>query len=109
MLISWIYALFAKLILLFTILVRVEWTLVSENTECSGSETEKQLQPDSDIQDCARECSGVSSMFLFSPRRNRCFCETAASTDGTCDVIDIQGWDLYKYGNEGNFLIILGE
>jgi hypothetical protein len=87
-------------------LLRLEWTLVSGNTECSGAETEKTLQPDAEIQDCANECDGVSSMFLFSPGQNRCFCETAATAEGSCTVIDIVGWDLYKYGNEGRFLII---
>ena len=87
-------------------LVYIEWTLVSENTECSGSESEKILPPNAEIQDCANECDGVSSMFLFSPGQNRCFCETAATAEGSCTVIDIVGWDLYTYGNEGRFLII---
>jgi hypothetical protein len=83
-----------------TTTITTQWTLVSENTECSGTETEKQLQPSAEIQDCADECDGVSSMFLFSPGQNRCFCETAATAEGTCNVIDISGWHLYKYGNE---------
>ena len=87
-------------------MVCVEWSLVSENTECSGTETERSIQPSATIQDCALACDGVSSMFLFSPGQNRCFCETAAAADGTCSVIAIQGWHLYKYGSEGRFLII---
>ena len=74
------------------------WTLVSENQECGGSEIRKSLRPGAGVQDCATECGGVSSMFLFSPRWNSCYCETSAAADGTCDIIDIPNYNLYKYG-----------
>ena len=84
----------------------IEWTLVSENLECGGSEIRKELIPNAEVQDCARECEGVSSMFIFAPELNACYCETSATPEGTCDVVDIQGYHLYKYNNLGRLLII---
>ena len=87
-------------------LVRVEWTLVIENTECSGAAIEKDLQRNAKIQDCANKCDGISSMFLFNQDIKRCFCETAATAEGSCTVAHANKYDLYKYGNEGRFLTI---
>ena len=72
----------------------IEWNLVSKRSECDGSETERNLLPNAGIQDCASECIGVSSMFIINQDRSRCFCETAATAEGTCDVINIQGYNL---------------
>ena len=85
-------------------LICTGFTRVQRNAECSGSEIEKALQRNARRRHCADACEGVSSMFLFSRRQNRCFCETAATPEGTCDVIDIRGWTLFKYG--GSFLIV---
>ena len=76
----------------------IDWSIVSENHECSGSEIFKTLQSGADISDCADECRGVSSMFLFrDPPRADCYCETAATPEGTCDVSSAYGYHLYKY------------
>ena len=87
-------------------LVRVEWTLVAKNTECSGDETKIVLQPNAKIHDCAKKCNGVSSMFLFNQVYERCFCEIAATAEGSCTFKDAEYFDLYKYGKEGRFLHI---
>ena len=88
-------------------LVSVEWTLVSENTECGGAEEKKELQPNAEIQDCANECLGISSMFLFSKVYGTCYCETAATAKGSCtETNGYETYKLYKYGNEGRFLTI---
>ena len=73
------------------------WILVAENQECSGSEISKNLQPNAEIHDCAKECKGVSSMFIFRPRYNSCYCETIATAKGTCATVDLQESNLYKY------------
>ena len=37
-------------------------------------------------------------MFLFrDPPRADCYCETAATPEGTCDVSSAYGYHLYKY------------
>ena len=75
------------------------WILVATTQQCSGNEIKKKLQPNAEIQDCATECEGVSSMFIFSIQTDRCYCETSATAEGTCATLDNSwGYDLYKYG-----------
>ena len=81
------------------------WTLVSTNSECSGSETQKTLVANSEIKDCADACNGVSSMFIYSKIHNKCYCETSASPDGTCNVKSMSGYNLFRY-NKGRSTII---
>ena len=80
--------------------------MVAANRECSGLEIDKNLQTNAQIQDCAKECEGVSSMFIFTHHHNHCFCETSA-TGITCDMIDLQDYDLYKYGIYNRYKYIL--
>ena len=81
----------------------VEWTLVSENQECSGSEINKFVTSNAEINDCATQCRGVSSMFIFSSTYNNCYCETSATAEGTCDIVDISTYNLYKYGKYSKY------
>ena len=83
----------------------VDWVLVSDVSECSGSEID-QGQLENVIQ-CGERCRGVSTMFIFgtndygkTPCENgkcRCWCETSATTDGTCDITTNNGFRLYAY------------
>ena len=84
----------------------IEWLLVSENKECEGSKIEKIVNPNADIPDCARQCEGVSSMFTFSPKQKRCFCETSGTPQGSCTFEDISDYHLYKYVSLGRFHIL---
>ena len=91
------------------------WFLVKEKTECTGSESGKGYLPS--IEDCASHCTGIASMFIFgtndygTTRCNengcQCYCETSATTDGECDQTTHNGFRLYKYGNQGNYLFVL--
>ena len=86
------------------------WVLVAERKECSGSEVEKPRVPL--VADCAANCHGIASMFIFGtndfekPRCNEegcwCICETSAAIHGTCDQTDHNGYRLYKYVEQGN-------
>ena len=84
----------------------IAWTLVSEHKECNGPEIEKHLPENAEIQDCATECQGISSMFIVSPSLNKCYCETSATAEGTCNVVDAVNSHLYKYSIQGRCLII---
>ena len=65
------------------------------------------------VEECAEACTGVSSMFIFGTndfgkkRCNRkgckCYCETSAATDGTCNVKNHRGYRLYRYDTWGNY------
>ena len=78
---------------------------MTEKHECSGAEKHGCLQ--TSAEECARSCQNISSMFIFGradEKNGRCFgskctcvCETAATTDGSCNVIGHSGYDLYKY------------
>ena len=60
------------------------------------------------IDKCAKACKGVASMFAFGtndfgvPRCYAdgctCLCETGASDDGTCSMVDHKGYHLYRFG-----------
>ena len=77
--------------------------------ECSGSETLSGLFHE--IDDCASQCEGVSSMFAFGTNDFgvircyndgcRCLCETSATPEGTCNIVGHNGYRLYKYSNQG--------
>ena len=84
----------------------IAWNLVSEYKECSGNEIDKLLPENAEIQDCATDCEDISSMFIFSGSLNKCFCETSATAEGACHVIDNVNYHLYKYVNYGRLFII---
>ena len=91
----------------------LDWELVAEKKECSGSETEKGTFHI--IDNCASQCNGVASMFAFGtndfgePRcyNNgcRCLCETSATAEGTCNKVNHKGYRLYRYSNQGDYYL----
>ena len=80
---------------------------MAKNQVCGGAETLKEIGPNGQIEDCARECKGVTSMFIFDIETKKCFCEDSATAQGTCKLINFKGYYLYKYANlPGKLLII---
>ena len=82
----------------------VGWKLVAEQKECGGLEIARAAT--TDIKECADACYGISSMFIFGTNdfgRTRCdpkchcFCETAATPDGTCNTVTSDGFRLFTY------------
>ena len=79
-----------------------------EGKECRGSLEEPKGRLDS-VQECADACYGAASMFVFGTNefgnahcdsngtQCLCLCETSATDDGTCDMSDHTGYNLYKY------------
>ena len=65
------------------------------------------------IDECAKTCNGVASMFAFGTNDfgvTRCYsdgctclCETGAKDDGTCDAVDHSGFRLYRYGASSKY------
>ena len=84
-----------------------KWSHVADKSECSGSEISKPLAKD--IESCAKSCKGISYMFAFGtsdwgtircfPEGCKCYCETAANKDGTCNLVSHNGMRLFKYEN----------
>ena len=83
-----------------------DWQQIAEKKECKGSEVGHRLNS---IDDCATACKGVASLFAFGTNdfeNNRCYnngcdclCETAATSQGTCEQKDHDGYRLYKYSD----------
>jgi len=81
------------------------WLLVSEKRECGGSEIWAGHL--ATVDECAKSCYGRSSMFAFGTNDYgmercweggcSCYCETAASSEGTCSEGFHLGFRLYKY------------
>ena len=79
--------------------------LVGAKKECGGSEKNKGRMDS--IDECAKACKGIASMFVFGTndfevdRCNAqgctCYCETAAKDDGTCQIVDHKGYRLYRF------------
>ena len=82
------------------------WSLLKEKTECAGKENAKGYFLA--IKDCASQCREEASLFIFGTHDRcieggcECFCETAAKSDESCDLISTDGFHLYKYN--GNFV-----
>ena len=84
------------------------WSLVAQKKECDNldkPEIDKgRLQS---VAACASKCAGEASMFIFgtndflNPKCTidgcKCFCETMATNQGTCNTADNTGYRLYKY------------
>ena len=82
--------------------------------ECDGLELNKGYI--ANVKECAAKCTGVSTMFAFGTNDFdetrcedtgcRCLCETAATPNGTCSVVNHRGYRLYEYkvANPGNSL-----
>ena len=89
----------------------IEWNLVVKTKECGGSEVNKGRMDS--IDECAKACNGISSMFAFGTNDFgvvrcfsdgcQCLCETAAKDDGTCDMVDHKGYHLYRLGPLGKY------
>ena len=83
-----------------------DWVLVQNKKKCTGSEVYKGTLPT--IAECAFNCQGIASMFVFGTNNGcifglcRCLCETSASGDGSCHQKDHNGYRLYKY--KGNLI-----
>ena len=70
------------------------------------------------LDECAKACWGISSMFTYGTNDYGekkcgtqgcpCWCETATK-EGTCQMIDATGYNLYKYigGNKKAYVYIL--
>lgn len=95
--------------------ISLAWQLYAEKAECSGSEINKgSLQA---LADCALRCSGVSSMFAFGTNDYgattctiggcNCFCEIAATVEGTCNMKNTTRYRLYRYGNMNNIYHVI--
>ena len=79
-----------------------EFYLVAKNRKCSGEEENGCLQ--TSAENCARLCHNTSSMFAFPNSdgrchggRCKCLCQTGASANGTCDEVENERYDLYKF------------
>ena len=90
--------------------------LVAEKNECDGSEILfMEEESKKDILDCAKECKGKASMFIFgtnafgndrcSEKGCLCSCETSATPDGTCNMVSHTGYRLYKFFNPGKYFL----
>ena len=61
------------------------------------------------IDQCAIACKDRASMFIFGTNAFgddrcyrdgcKCICETAANDDGTCDIKEHMGYNLYRFTN----------
>ena len=68
-----------------------------------------------DILDCAKECKGKASMFIFgtndfgndrcSEEGCHCSCETSATPGGTCNMVTNTGYRLYKFFDPGKYFL----
>ena len=80
------------------------WVLAHDVSECNGTEESWKGYLEK-IQNCADACRDVSSMFIFGIEGSnrckdgkcRCYCETVASADGICDIIEHKGYRLYSF------------
>ena len=84
----------------------LKWSLVSIKMRCSGSKLGNYLWKARHLEDCAKSCVGVSSMFIYERKEvaNRCkgdgcacLCETEASPDGTCLMETHNEYSLYRF------------
>ena len=85
----------------------VDWILIEKKKECTGSEINKGSFLE--VTGCAESCRQVSSMFVFGTNEfgtNRCdesgcacYCETAATNEGDCQLTDHEGYNLFKFEN----------
>ena len=86
-----------------------DFTKVADAQECTSKEIIKHAAT---LDDCAKSCEGVSSMFAYGTNdygktrcyKNRtctCLCETLADQNGTCTQISHNGYRLYRYLENG--------
>ena len=75
--------------------------------KCRGSKIGNNFWKARHLEDCAKSCVGVSSMFIYETKlveNHRCkgdgcvcFCELEASPDGTCLMLPDNGYKLYRF------------
>ena len=91
-----------------------EWVLVAEKKECDGLEILfNDEESKNSIVDCANECKGKASMFLYgtndfgndrcSENGCSCSCEISATRGGTCNMVSHTGYRLYKFLDNGKY------
>ena len=93
----------------FSHLELVNYSHVEDKVECNGAEIYHRNVKD--VASCAGVCKNVSSLFVYgtnefgtnrckipsNPEGCACGCETAATSDGTCETKDHYGFKLYKF------------
>ena len=86
----------------FSNILGVQYELVSTSKICSGGREDKGRI--GTVEECAKQCTNVASMFIYAKCDSadcRCYCETGASADGTCDRTDNSQYRLYRFIQEG--------
>ena len=110
---------------LYLSVVTIDWILVAEGMGCTpsgwttkdgkldGNEQEAKYPIDHAVDECARACSGVSSMFGLrkcDTKFCKCVCFYHASNDGTCVLDKLhndRGALLLKYVPKGDACIFI--
>ena len=82
----------------------LDWKMVKENMRCDGAVVNKGKFLG--IGGCSSACNGLSTLFIYGTTESKCdqngcncWCETSAGSDGTCNLIPMQGYKLYTYKN----------
>ena len=88
----------------------VDWLLVAEKSKCQD-DSEIDIETVSTLQECARVCKGISSMFAFGTNDFegdkctsdgcKCLCEVSALKHGECTLLENLGYRLYRYVAKG--------
>ena len=94
----------------------VDWLLVAEKSKCQD-DSEIDIESVSTLQECARVCKGISSMFAFGTNDFgedqcisegcKCLCEVSALKHGECTLLESLGYRLYRYVSKGTIFITL--
>ena len=93
--------------------------MVAQKKECDDlDKPEKDKGRVQSVAACASKCAGEASMFIFGTNdflNNRCttagcrcYCETIATNQRTCDTVAHTGYRLYKY-TPGDHLTLYNE
>ena len=81
--------------------------------KCRGGHINKGTR--ATVEECAEECKDLAHMFIYQndPKSScklygcMCYCQTAASPDGTCEQEDIEAYNLYRFIHEGDIMFCL--
>ena len=118
----YIYLFFFPYAYLYLFVGTIDWILVAEGMRCTpsgwtskdgkldGNEQQANYPIDHAVDECARTCSGVSSVFGIrscDTKFCKCVCFYHASTDGTCVLNPYRSALLFKYVPKGNFCIFI--
>lgn len=94
------------------------FTLVKNKVMCVGGKVYKSALPSA--QHCANACKGISSMFAYGTNdygttrcwrsgNCDCYCQPAASSDGTCKTRSHKGYNLFRFDAEFSSVAIKKE